>query len=68
LGYLVGKEEKEYIISKLAEHGIKPIQASNSVLHSGSFAYLDTDIIGGVMLELVHRPSPLSEWEKTEVK
>ena len=67
LGYLVGKKEKEDIISKLAEQGIKPIMAANSVLHSGSWAYLEP-VTGGVMFELVHRPTPLGEWKNTEIK
>ena len=60
LGFHVAKEEKERIIARLAEEGIGVIQGATSRVHGGSYAYLDTDKTGGIIIELVHIPS---EWQ-----
>ncbi|MFC2066412.1 VOC family protein [Chloroflexota bacterium] len=57
LGYLVNQEEKAEITTRLAKVGIRPLQESNSSMHSGSFAYFDADKTGGVIIELIHRPA-----------
>jgi len=57
LGFFVSGEEKDHIITELAKEGIGVIQGGKSKYHSGSYAYLDTQKIGGVIFELLHRPS-----------
>ncbi|MDO8568149.1 MAG: VOC family protein [Dehalococcoidales bacterium] len=56
LGFHVSKEDKDRITASLAEQGIEVSQGANSRLHSGSYAYFDTEKIGGVIFELVNRP------------
>ena len=56
LGFRVTGEEKSYIIAQLAKGGIGVTQGGES-FHGGSYAYLDTQKIGGVIFEFIYRPS-----------
>jgi catechol 2,3-dioxygenase-like lactoylglutathione lyase family enzyme len=52
LGFYVSKEEKEKMITDLAEIGIGVVQ-QGEVPKRGSYAFLDTEKTGGVFFELV---------------
>ena len=53
LGFFVSKEEKERIIAELAKTGINVVQAAKRP--NVSYAFLDTEKIGGVFFELIER-------------
>ena len=55
LGFYVTDEEKARIIADLAEEEINVTQGAK--MPSGSYAYLDTDRIGGIIFELIHKGS-----------
>ncbi len=57
LGFFVSGEEKESMLASLAGEGIRVTEGAKTVLHPGSYAYLNTDKIGGVIFELIHRDS-----------
>ncbi len=57
LGFFVNAEEKEHITAELAKNGIDIIQGGKSSWPGGSYAYLDTEKIGGIIFELICRPS-----------
>ncbi len=57
LGFFCAAEEKERILADAEKAGIKVIQGGKSQYHSGSYAYLETDKIGGILFEFIHRPS-----------
>lgn len=54
--FLNSKEEKDQIMTEMTKAGVGVLQGGGLRHHSGSYAYLDTEKIGGVILELVHRP------------
>ena len=54
LGFFVDDLDKE--VAKLVEKGFKVI-SSGKLVGGGGFAYLDTDKVGGIMFELIQRPS-----------
>ncbi len=57
LGFFFTKEEKDRVITELAKKKVKVMQDGKSLSHSGSYAYVDSDQIGGVIFEFIHRPS-----------
>jgi hypothetical protein len=57
IGFFVTDEEKDQIQAELGKQNIGIIQGGNSSTGQGSHAYLDTDKIGGVMFELIHKPT-----------
>ena len=57
LGFFCTAEEKERIMADAKKTGIKVIQGGKSQYHSGSYAYLETDKVGGIIFELINRPS-----------
>ena len=56
LGFFVTQEEKDQITADLGSKGIGVIQGAKSSTGRGSHAYLDTEGIGGVPFELIHKP------------
>lgn len=61
LGFFLSKDEKDHMIAELGKEEIGVIQGDKSPLHAGgSYAYLDTQRTGGVIFELIHRPSQRS--------
>ncbi|MFC1961663.1 VOC family protein [Chloroflexota bacterium] len=57
LGFFCTEEEKDRIIEELDEKEIKVIQDGKIAFHGGSYAYVDSDQIGGVIFEFIHRSS-----------
>ena len=53
LGFVVSKEEREQIIAELAKVGIGVAQGAT--IQDVSYAFLDTEKIGGVFFELIER-------------
>ena len=53
LGFFVNAEEKEQITAELAKSGIEVVQAATR--GNSSYAFLDTEEIGGVFFELIDR-------------
>ena len=57
LGFFVSSvEEKELLTEELSKRGVGIIQSGITPLRRVSFAYLDSEKIGGVIFELLHRP------------
>ncbi|MFC1938198.1 VOC family protein [Chloroflexota bacterium] len=54
LGFFVEDIERE--TAKLVENGFKVI-ATTKFLHGGGLAYFETDSVGGVLFELIQRPT-----------
>lgn len=57
LGFFVSKEEMDTIIEQLSDKGVEVLQGGMSGIKDGRYAYLDTEEIGGVIFELIYRPS-----------
>ncbi len=57
LAFFCTEEEKKRLLADAESVGIKVTQGGKSSWHSGSFSYLDSDKVGGVIFELIHRPS-----------
>jgi len=56
LGFFCTAGEKERILADAEKAGVEVIQGGKSQYHSGSYAYLESDKIGGILFELIHRP------------
>jgi methylmalonyl-CoA/ethylmalonyl-CoA epimerase len=56
LGFLVTEEQKKQLLMNLAEKGIGVTEGARTVMHPGSYAFLDSDKVGGVIFELIQRP------------
>ena len=57
LGFFVSKDEMDTIIEQLSDRGVGILQGGMSGNKDGRYAYLDTEGIGGVIFELIYRPS-----------
>ena len=55
LGFYVSREEKEKILADLAKEGIGVVQGAD--MPKVSYAYVDTDKIGGVFFEFIEKRS-----------
>ena len=58
LGFFVTQEEKDRTLTVLAQKGIHVIQGSKAGDYRSSYAYLDTQRTGGVLLELLWKAFP----------
>jgi catechol 2,3-dioxygenase-like lactoylglutathione lyase family enzyme len=56
LGFHVSKEEKEQMIADLAKIGVGVFQEGRTK-RDAHVVFLDTESIGGVFFELIHRPT-----------
>lgn len=56
LGFNVSKEEKEQMIADLAKMGVGVFQEGRTK-RGANVVFLDTEKIGGVFFELIHRPA-----------
>jgi methylmalonyl-CoA/ethylmalonyl-CoA epimerase len=58
LGFFVGNEEMDNMMEELSRRGIGVLQGGKTGNLGRRNAYLDTEETGGVVFELIHRPSP----------
>jgi hypothetical protein len=56
LGFHVSKEEKEQMVTDLAKIGVRVFQEGRTK-RGADVVFLDTERIGGVFFELIHRPT-----------
>ncbi|MFC1919235.1 VOC family protein [Chloroflexota bacterium] len=57
LGFFVSNEEMDILIGQFSNKGIDILQGGMSGINDGRYAYLDTEETGGVIFELIYRPS-----------